>query len=110
VWYPADWAVGTFKGTGKIGGKAATVTLTVGSTGKISGKFTVAKKSYSFKADAFTEFTEGALCVETTITYGKKKCALAIAVSQDEEADATAADLLVTYNKKDYGTAVLEQQ
>ena len=33
VWYPADWAVGTFKGSGKIGGKAATVTLTVAAAG-----------------------------------------------------------------------------
>jgi hypothetical protein len=89
--------------------KAATVTLTVGSTGKISGKFALANgKSYSFKADAFTEFQDGALCVETTIKYGSKKCALLIAVSQDGEGGATVADLMVTYKGKGYGVASLE--
>ena len=115
VWYPADWAVGTFTGAGAIGNtkvkkrKAATVTLTVGSTGKISGKFVLESgKSYSFKADAFTEFKDGALCVETTISYGSKKCALLIAVSQDEVAGSTVADLLVTYKGKEYGEASLK--
>ena len=115
VWYPETWAVGTFKGKGTIGNtsvkkrKAATVTLTVSSKGKISGKFVLAnKKSYSFKADAFTAFADGALCVETTITYGSKKCALLIAVSQAGEDRSTVADLLVTYKNKDYGEASLK--
>ena len=116
MWYPADWAVGTFTGTGDIGNtsvkkrKAATVTLTVSSAGKISGKFVRKsdKKSFSFKADAFSEFLEDALCVETTISYGSKKCALVIAVSQDEETGATVANLLVTYKNKEYGTASLK--
>ena len=109
VWYPESWAVGTFKGTGTIGGSAATVTLTVGSTGSISGKFVLAnKKAYSFKAAAFTEFEEGALRVATTIAYGKKTCELDIAVAQVEETGATVAELLVIYAGAEYGGAALE--
>ena len=109
VWYPESWAVGTFKGEGTIGGSAASVTLTVGSTGSISGKFVLAnKKAYPFKAASFTEFTDGALRVATTIAYGKKTCELDIAVAQDGEAGATVAELLVVHAGAEYGRASLE--
>ena len=111
VWKLPAWAVGTFtdkKGT--IAGKAASVKLTVASDGKISGKFvrTSDKKSFSFKADAFTEFSEGVLRVTTTIAYGSKTCELDVAVAQDEEAGATVAELLVIYDGKEYGRASLK--
>jgi len=109
VWYPESWAVGTFKGEGTIGGSAASVTLTVGSTGSISGKFVLAnKKAYPFKAASFTEFEEGALRVVTTIAYGKKTCELDIAVAQAEETGATVGDLLVIYGGAEYGGAYVE--
>ena len=109
VWYPETWAVGTFRGTGTIGGSAASVTLTVGSTGSISGKFVLAnRKAYSFKAASFTEFTDGALRVATTIAYGKKTCELDIAVAQDGEVGATVAELLVVHADAEYGRASLE--
>ena len=106
VWKPKSWAVGTFTDKkGKIAGKAATVTLTVASDGKISGKFvrTSDNKAFSFKADAFTTFSDGALCVTTTIAYGSKTCDLDISVWQEET--ATVSLLLVTYKDKDYGEA-----
>jgi len=116
VWKPAKWAVGTFSGKGDIGStnaakrKTAKVTLTVASDGKISGKFVRKsdKKSFAFKADVFTEFSEGALRVTTTIKYDSKKCDLDIAVAQDGEGGATVAELSVTYKDKEYGVAFLE--
>jgi hypothetical protein len=48
--------------------------------------------------------------VETTLKYGSKKCSLFIAVSQDEVAGATVADLHVNYKDKEYGDAALKEQ
>jgi len=107
VWKLEDWVVGTYKGTGAIGGAEATVTLTVSSAGKISGKFVRKsdKKSFSFKADAFTDSGLDNLYVETTIAYGKKVCTLEIIVARDLE--STFADLFVTSDDKEYGTAAV---
>jgi hypothetical protein len=80
------WAVGTFKGKGKFGGKDADVTLTVGKTGKISGKFVVTGKAYSFTAVSFAEFdAEGVLrTAKGTMKYGKKTCKVEIVVVEGE--------------------------
>ena len=50
-----SWAIGTFKAKGMLGGKSGNVTLTIGKTGKISGKFTVGRKSYAFSAASYSE-------------------------------------------------------
>ena len=112
VWKPAAWAVGTFTGKGEIGGKAATVKLTVSSDGKISGKFVRKsdKKSYSFKADRFTEFSDGALRVTTTIKYGSKTCSVVIAVGQDTETGETIQEIILLYNDKLYGWAFVNPE
>ena len=98
VWVPKSWAVGTFKGDGRVreigsSGKIqkGTVTLTVESNGKISGKFVRKsdKKSFSFKADRFTDFSEGALRVTTTMQYGKKLYHVDIAVGEKAGKDNT---------------------
>jgi len=109
VWKPEKWAVGTFTGGGEIGGKAANVTLTVASDGKISGKFVLKKNSklYSFKADGFDGFSDGALRAATSLKYGKKTCTLEIAVGQNAETGKTMADVGVTYGGKPYGGAAL---
>ena len=53
---PLDpWATGTFRMTGELGGKSATAVLTIGSTGKVSGKFIVAKKQYPFTASSYVD-------------------------------------------------------
>ena len=106
IWKPEAWAVKTYEtvcGYSLLGGKMADATLTVASNGKISGKFVRRsdKKAFPFKANAFTEFSEGALRVKTTLTYGSKKCDLYIVVSR------TGAGLDVTYKGKDFGSACL---
>jgi len=111
VWKPEKWAVGTFTGGGEIGGKAANVTLTVASDGKISGKFvrTKNKKSYSFKADNFQGFEDGALRATTSMKYGKKTCSLEIAVAQDSDTGKSMAAIGVTYSGNPYGSAALDK-
>lgn len=54
-----SWARGTFKAKGVMGTKSASLTLTVGKTGKISGKITVSKKSYSFSSASYSGKTGG---------------------------------------------------
>ena len=113
VWRPAKWAVGPFKGEGTVGGKAVTVTLTVSSDGKISGKFvrTKDKKAYSFKTDGFDEYSDGALRATTTLKYGSKTCALEIAVGQavpDDGVAVTFAEMEATSGGKTYATAFLQ--
>ncbi|MBR3223582.1 MAG: leucine-rich repeat protein, partial [Kiritimatiellae bacterium] len=113
VWKPAKWAVGTFKGEGEVGGKAATATLTVSSSGKISGKFvrTKDKKTYSFTADGFDEFSYGALRATTALKYGSKTCSLEIAVGQavpDDGVVVTFAEMEATAGGKTCATAFLQ--
>ena len=112
VWKPAKWAVGTFRGAGEVGGKAATVTITVSSSGKISGKFVVTKgkKTYSFKAESFDGFSDGALRVTTPIKIGSKKCALEIAVGQVPAGSGvvTFGEMEATAGGRVYATAFLQ--
>ena len=90
------WAVGTFKGKGTLGGKGADVTLTVGKTGKVSGKFVdLKKKAYAFSAASFKTFEDGVLRTKATMKYGTKSVALEIAVgSADKEGEAGATTLV----------------
>ena len=78
------WAKGTFKGKGTFGGKDADVTLTVGNTGKLSGKFMVSGKSYPFTASSFAELdAQGVLrTTKGTMKYGTKTCKVEIAVAE----------------------------
>ena len=112
VWKPAKWAVGTFRGAGEVGGKAATATITVSSSGKISGKFVVTKgkKTYSFKAESFDGFSDGALRVTTPIKIGSKKCALEIAVGQVPAGSGvvTFGEMEATAGGRVYATAFLQ--
>jgi len=112
VWKPAAWAVGTFKGKGEIGGKAANVTLTVASDGKISGKFVRKsdKKAFSFKADGFDGFYDGALRATTTLKYGSKTCSATIAVGQDEETGETVQEIALMYNDALYGWGFVDPE
>ena len=105
VWRPAKWAVGTFTGEGNVGGQATLVALTVASSGKISGKFVLAKnfKAYSFKAGGFDGFSDGALRASASLTFGKKKCTLEIAVGRSDETGEAVPVIDVTYKGKEYG-------
>lgn len=67
-----DWAVGTFSGMAEIDGTAAAFTMTVKNTGAISGKVTVGKKGYSFKANGFTDVTESRYRVDVDGILGDK--------------------------------------
>ena len=67
-----EWVTGAYSGKGELGGKPAAVSFTVGTGGKVSGKFTVAKKSYAFSTSAVAEYG-GALHATAPLVYGKKK-------------------------------------
>jgi len=105
VWKPEAWATGTFSGAGEIGGKVADVSLTVASAGKISGKFVLVKnkKSYSFKADGFDGFSDGALRATAPLKYGTKSCTLEIAVGKDEATGKGVPAIEVLLGGKRYG-------
>lgn len=66
----ADWAVGTFSGMAEFNGAAAALTMTVKNTGGISGKVTVGKKGYTFKADGFAAVTDAGYRVEAETKAG----------------------------------------
>ena len=87
------WAKGTYKGNGLLAGKKAAVTLTLGATGKISGKFTVAKKAYSFAGMAYSQ--EGSYRATLSVKYGSKVYPLVIAVGQDGETGKAYAEIAV---------------
>jgi len=79
-----SWAVGTFKGKGTFNGKSANVALTVGKTGKISGKFIVAGKQYSFTAPSFEEYGDDGILRTSkgTMKVGKKTYKVEVAVGE----------------------------
>jgi uncharacterized repeat protein (TIGR02543 family) len=85
-----EWARGTFKGTlydgaGEGAVSKGTVTLTVGKTGKVSGKFVDAKKkSYSFSASSFKSFEDGVLRTKASMKYGTKSVTVDIALGSEE--------------------------
>ena len=87
------WAKGTYKGNGLLAGKKAAVTLTVGATGKVSGKFTVAKKAYSFAGTVYVQ--EGTYRTTGSVKYGSKAYPLVIAVGQDGETGKAFVELAV---------------
>ena len=105
TWRPDDWAVGTYTGDGDIGGQKASVTLTVSSAGKISGKFVRAKdgRSYSFKSDGFDAFSGDALRAEASLKYGSRVCTLEIAVSLDDATGISEAEILVMHDGARFG-------
>ena len=92
VWYPAKWATGTFTGKGMLNDKAMTVTLTVSSEGKISGKFVrnKDKKSGTFKANGYDYVSDDKeLVAIASIKFGGKKYKIDIGVREsDTESDA----------------------
>ena len=77
VWVPKNkWVFSTYSGKGMIGAVEMTVTLTVASSGKISGKFvrkSKKKSSYTFEADGFDVFENDTYCAMTTMKFGPKK-------------------------------------
>ena len=91
------WATGTFTGKGDLNGKSATATLTVGATGKISGKFTVSKKSYAFTAGSYSEY-DGAFSASAKLAYGKATYPVIILVDVDGESGKGFALLDVMFN------------
>ena len=86
------WAAGkTFRGTlysgeGESATAKGTVTLTVGKTGKVSGKFVNTKKTaYAYTASSFRTYGEdGVLRTKATLKYGKKNVTLDVAVGAEE--------------------------
>ena len=94
------WAVGTFKGTLYGGAEESavskgTITLSIGKTGKISGKFVdLKKRAYPFTATAFTTYGEdGVLRAKATMKYGETSVAVEIAVGQDGETSVGFAEV-----------------
>jgi len=86
------WVAGkTFKGTLYADDgvtKKGSVALTVGKTGKVSGKFVNLKKAaYAFTASSFKTYGEdGVLRTKATMKYGKKNVTLDVAVGVEEVA------------------------
>ena len=110
------WAVGTFKGTLYAAAAGETppavkgsVTLTVGKTGKVSGKFVdTKKKSYSFSVGSFKSFADGVLLrTRANMKYGKKTVAVEIAVWQDGETSVGFAEVGGAAAPFNGGTAVV---
>ena len=81
------WARGTYAGKGTLAGKVATFTMTVGTTGKISGKFTIAKKAYSFNAGSYASYEDGVYVVMAKVKYGTVTYPLVISVGKDSVAN-----------------------
>ena len=69
------------------------MTLTVGATGKVSGKFTVAKKAYSFAGTVYVQ--EGTYRTTGSVKYGSKAYPLVVAVGQDGETGKVFAEIAV---------------
>ena len=91
------WAVGTFKGNlydGEGGASKGTVTLTVGKTGKVSGKFVDTKKTaYSFAVASFKSFDGGVLRTQASMKYGTKTVTVKIAVGLDDKTSIGFAEV-----------------
>ena len=116
------WAVGTFKGKlyeqrvedatpyqdVETPVAKGSVTLTVGKTGKVSGKFVdTKKKSYSFAVGSFKSYSDGVLRTKASMKYGKKTVTVEIAVSQDGETSVGFAEVGSTAAPFGGSTAVL---
>jgi hypothetical protein len=124
------WAVGTFRGklyepatgetpvvpvdgdpTGEtpvVPVAKGTVTLTVGTTGKVSGKFVdTKKKSYSFAVGSFKSFADDVLRTKAGMKYGKKTVTVDVAVGQDGETSVGFAEVGSAAAPFSGGTAVL---
>lgn len=87
------WAKGTYKGYATLAGKNAAVTLTLGATGKMSGKFTIAKKAYSFSGMAYLQ--EDAYRTTLSVKYGSKVYPIVIAIGLDGETGKAFAEIAV---------------
>ena len=91
----AGWAVGNFSGDyyedGKVSGTAK---LTVGSTGKVSGKVTTGGKSQSFSAKSFDDAVEQDgklfLVAHPTMKVGGEATTLRLLVGEDESGKGIA--------------------
>ena len=87
------WAKGTYKGNGTLLGKKTSVTLILGATGKMSGKFTMAKKTYSYAGTAYQQ--DGAYRTTSSVKCGSKTYPIVIAVGQDAETGLPFAEIAV---------------
>lgn len=114
-----SWAIGTFKGRGALAGKSGSVTLTVGKTGKISGKITIGKKSYPFSARSFASY---AVCMNggdsypvytgnAKVKYGGRVLPVKVSVSRRGSPAKTKVSIAIDggevygYFAMDYGAA-----
>ena len=70
----------------------------MGKTGKVSGKFIIAKKSFSFTAAVYTQ--DAAYHATSSVKYGKKTYPLVIAVGRDAETGKAFAEIAVINGKK----------
>lgn len=106
------WAKGTFRGNvewkiengesegGAEGGasapgKTGTASLTVGTTGKVSGKLRLgAAKTATFSFSSYSAQGEGSFTAKRTVTVvqGRKKCTFSLELAVSCADDATGAD------------------
>ena len=89
-------------------------TLTVGKTGKVSGKFvTLKKKQYPFSVGSFKSFADGVLTTKANMKYGAKTLSVEIAVAKSAEGgdgdseEAAFAEIAVRSGSTMFGNAVL---
>jgi hypothetical protein len=94
------WAIGTFDGYVKIepaDTMVATATMTVSATAKISGKFKLGAKSYSFTAPSFKEkVSDDVYSAETIIKIGKDTINMDLQITRAASLDPTAFATLGT--------------
>ena len=98
-----DWTVGTFDGVyyemegGTNAVESGTVTFTVSSKGKVSGKTLVGGKSYSFKAnslaDAFEVDGRYSFIAYPTMRVGKEVKEIVLSISLNESTGLGAAEI-----------------
>ena len=108
-----EWAMGTFNMKGELGGKSATAILTIGKTGKVSGKFVVAKKQYSFTSASYAyreemfdesdSYSRTAYFGETKVKYGSTAYPLEFAVGLDADGETVFAEMSVSSGDSEYG-------
>ena len=110
------WACGTFRGIlqDETGASMGSFTLTVGKTGKVSGKFvTLKKKQYPFSVGSFKSFADGVLTTKANMKYGAKTLSVEIAVAKSAEGgdgdseEAAFAEIAVRSGSTMFGNAVL---
>lgn len=81
------WFMGTYNGEGRYGSARGTATLTVGATGKVSGKIVANGKSYAIAGKRVTDYNwEDDVFVADVTVNGKSKATLTFVSAYYDEA------------------------